>query len=153
MFCCQKLFSDNDVKGLRKILDQVECSVRNLRTLKVETSCYGSLLVPLVNEKLPNELRVNIAKSFANDIWDIDIMINFLKKEVEAKERSFAVGMSFDLDDDIKNSSDVFHHRHCIHKINTAAENQKFNIVYFVIRTTIRRTGVLKLQTRRQEKI
>ena len=74
----------------------------------METSCYGSLLVPLVNEKLPNELRVNIAKSFANDIWDIDIMINFLKKEVEAKERSFAVGMSFDLDDDIKNSSDVF---------------------------------------------
>ena len=67
----------------------------------METSCYGSLLVPLVNEKLPNELRVNIAKSFANDIWDIDIMINFLKKEVEAKERSFAVGMSFDLDDDI----------------------------------------------------
>ena len=103
-----KIVSDNDVKGLRKILDQVECSVRNLRTLKVETSCYGSLLVPLVNEKLPNELRVNIAKSFANDIWDIDIMINFLKKEVEAKERSFAVGMSFDLDDDIKNSSDVF---------------------------------------------
>ena len=77
----------HEILGLRKILDQVECSVRNLRTLKVETSCYGSLLVPLVNEKLPNELRVNIAKSFANDIWDIDIMINFLKKEVEAKPK------------------------------------------------------------------
>ena len=31
-----------DVAGLRKLFDQVESSVRNLKSLKVETNSYGS---------------------------------------------------------------------------------------------------------------
>ena len=48
--------SVNDVKGLRKLYEKVESSVRNLKTLDVDPSSYGNLLVPLINAKLPNEL-------------------------------------------------------------------------------------------------
>ena len=44
--------NDRDVCGLRKLYDEVETSVRNIITLNVDTSTYGSLLVPLLSEKL-----------------------------------------------------------------------------------------------------
>ena len=49
--------NQNDAAGLRKLFDQVESSVRNLRLLKVEKNSYGSLLVSLLNEKLVNDMR------------------------------------------------------------------------------------------------
>ena len=50
--------SVSDVKGLRKLYEKVESSARNLKTLDVDSSCYGNFLVPLINTKLPNELRL-----------------------------------------------------------------------------------------------
>ena len=58
----------NDIKRLRFLCDSVETSVRNLKSLQVETSSHGSLLVPLLNEKLPNDFRVVIARNFENNI-------------------------------------------------------------------------------------
>ena len=51
------------ISNLHKIYDG-EFSVRNLKSLKDETSSYGSLLVPLLNEKLPNDIRFNLAREF-----------------------------------------------------------------------------------------
>ena len=64
--------------------------------MKVETSSYGSLLVPLLNEKLPNDIRFNLARKFKDDVWKLDEMLIFLKTEIEAKERSISVGFSTD---------------------------------------------------------
>ena len=58
----------NDVLNFRKLLDQVESSVRNPKSLKVETNSYGQLLVSLLNEKLPNDLRLRIAWESQNDV-------------------------------------------------------------------------------------
>ena len=63
-----KIQNSNDIKRLRFLCDSVETSVRNLKSLQVETSSYGSLLVPLLNEKLPNDFRVVIARNFENNI-------------------------------------------------------------------------------------
>ena len=86
----------NDIKRLRFLCDSVETSVRNLKSLQVETSSYGSLLVPLLNEKLPNDLRVVIARNFENNIWTLDEMLNLLKTEIQAKELSLSVITSND---------------------------------------------------------
>ena len=55
--------SVHDVKGLRKLFDTVESSIRNLKTLKIEVNSYGSLLVPLLNAKLPKELSLQVARN------------------------------------------------------------------------------------------
>ena len=60
--------NNNDIIGLRQLYDQVESSVRNLKSLAVDTTGYGSLLVPLLIEKLPFSLRQCIARKFENDI-------------------------------------------------------------------------------------
>ena len=87
----------HDVKGLRKLFDTVESSIRNLKTLKVELNLYGSLLVTLLNAKLPKELSLQIARNFEDDVWPLEDMMKVLKNEIQAKERSLPVGTSFDL--------------------------------------------------------
>ena len=54
---------------------------------------YGSLLVPLLNEKLPNDLRV---VHFENNVWTLDKMLKFLKTKIQAKELSLSVTASND---------------------------------------------------------
>ena len=56
---------------MRLFYDQDETSVRNLETLGVETSTYGSLLIPLLTEKLPDDLRLRIARKFNIDVWEL----------------------------------------------------------------------------------
>ena len=89
---CKK--PSNDVLNLRKLLDQAESSVRNTKSLKVETNLYRQLQVPLLKEKLPNDLTLRIACEFENDVWLLDDMLGILKKEVELQERSILVRKS-----------------------------------------------------------
>ena len=89
-----KIKNDNDIKGLRNLYDQIESSVRNLQTLKVDTNSYGSLLVPLINEKLPTDIVI-IARKFKSEVSDLNEMTEVLKLEIEAKERSLSVSTSF----------------------------------------------------------
>ena len=91
-----KMQNSNDIKRLRFLCDIVETSVRNLKSLRVETSSYDSLLVPLLNEKLPNDLRLVIAINFENNVWTLDEMLKFLKTEIQAKELSLSVTASND---------------------------------------------------------
>ena len=56
---------ENNVQVLRLLHDQIECSMQNLR-FYVDISTYEFLLVPLVTEKLPNNLRVLIARKYKN---------------------------------------------------------------------------------------
>ena len=51
-----------DVCGLRNLTDKLEGSFRNLKSLKVDPSSYGILLVPLITEKLTIEMRLLICE-------------------------------------------------------------------------------------------
>ena len=57
-----KVKNDKDIKGLRKLLDQTESSIQNLSSPDVTTDRYGTLLVSLINDKLPDNIRISIAK-------------------------------------------------------------------------------------------
>ena len=54
-----KVKNDEDIKVLRKLLDQTEFSIRNFDRL---FDRYGTLLVPLINDKLPENIRISKAK-------------------------------------------------------------------------------------------
>ena len=87
--------NNNDVFGLRKLYDQVESSARNLKSLQMNTSGYGALLLPLLIEKRLFSLRQSIAKKFENHIWELPEMLKILKGNLEAKERSISVGSTY----------------------------------------------------------
>ena len=80
--------NSNNVECLRLFYDQVETSVQNLKTLGVEISTYDSLLIPLLTEKLSNDLCLRIARKFNNDVWELSEILNLVNNDLEAKERS-----------------------------------------------------------------
>ena len=88
-----KINSSNDSNGLGKMYDQIEVCVRNLKTLNIDIATYGTILVPLLNGMLPSEIRVILSRNFQKDIWQLDDMLKILKREVEAKERTFSIGI------------------------------------------------------------
>ena len=63
-----KVKNDKDIKVLRKLLDQTEFSIRNLDRL---FDRYGTLLVPLINDKLPENIRISKVKKIEDKIRDI----------------------------------------------------------------------------------
>ena len=79
--------SMNQVSDLRNMYDQLEITVRNLKTLNVVPETYGSFLVPLLTQKLPSELTMIMSRDFKDQIWELKEMLNLFKVELEAKER------------------------------------------------------------------
>ena len=64
-----------------------------MQTLKVDTNSYGSLLLPLINEKLPTDIRVIITRKFKSEVWDWNEIIEVLK--LESKRTLIIVITSF----------------------------------------------------------
>ena len=54
----------NNVKGIRQLYDKTEIHIRCLQALGVEAEQYGSLLVPVLLSKVPQELRLIISRKF-----------------------------------------------------------------------------------------
>ena len=67
---------------MSKLLDQTESNIQDLNSLNITTDRYGALLVPLINDKLPDNIRISIAKKFDDEIWDIGKLIILLSKKV-----------------------------------------------------------------------
>ena len=61
--------------------------MRGLKSLEVDSGSYGSLLTPILIDKLPKELRLEATKQLKED-WDLDELIKIFKRELEARERA-----------------------------------------------------------------
>ena len=77
--------------SLRFLYDKLSVHVRGLSSLGVSSQEYGSLLIPIIMSKLPNEIRLEIARKSTNEVWKIDELLDTIKGEVEAREASEAV--------------------------------------------------------------
>ena len=81
-----KVKSMNRVAELRQVYDKLEGTVRNLRSLNVQASTYGCFLVPILTDKLPDELTIIMARKFKTGAWPIAQVLQIFKEELEAKE-------------------------------------------------------------------
>ena len=73
---------------LRFIYDKLSINVRGLEALGVNSSQYGSLLIPVIMSKLPQDVRLQIARNTAQDVWEMSELLEVIRKEVEAREIS-----------------------------------------------------------------
>ena len=74
------------------LYDKIGINIRSLKALGIESESFGNLLVPVVMEKIPSELRLIISRKFGSkETWDLDVLLNALKSELEARERCNAV--------------------------------------------------------------
>ena len=70
--------------SLRLIYDKITVHLRGLRTLGIHSKQYGSLLIPVIMSKVPNDIRLRMAHENWGGVWDLDNLMTTLLAEVEA---------------------------------------------------------------------
>ena len=86
-----KVFDIKDLKNLRKLFHSLETSVRNLTDLDIVVKTYGTLLINIIFDRIPAELKIIISREFKNDVWDLRKIIEIFKNELFALERISAI--------------------------------------------------------------
>ncbi len=79
---------------LRYVYDKISVHVRGLASLGVSSEQYGSMLIPIIMSKIPNEIRLVIARKNTAKVWNIDELLDTIKVEIEAREVSEGVQSS-----------------------------------------------------------
>ena len=77
---------------IRMVYDKIEMNVHSLQALGVKSEMYGSLLIPVIMDKIPEEFRLIISRKMKLETWDITELVAVFKEELEAREKSRFVG-------------------------------------------------------------
>lgn len=77
-----------DIKGIRQFYDKVEANVRGLKSLEIPSTSYGNLMLSILMNKLPQDLRLIITRKMQGDEWNLDTLLTILQGEVQARERA-----------------------------------------------------------------
>ena len=89
------VYSSTDIRKVRKLYDAIEQNCRGLQALGVTSSSYGAVLVPVLLQKLPEDIKLELTRKLekpsadettSDDQRDLDHLLELLKGEVEARE-------------------------------------------------------------------
>ena len=64
----------------------VENCIWNLKALKHGTAGYGSLLIPILQDRLPDEINVIISQQFCGQVWSSDKVMQYFGNEFKVQE-------------------------------------------------------------------
>ena len=90
--------ANDNASQLRAVYDRISINIRGLESLGVSSNQYGSLLIPVIMSKMPPEIRVQIARNKAREVWDMSELLEVIRQEVEAREVSDGVKTNVNLD-------------------------------------------------------
>lgn len=77
-----------DVQQLQKFHDSCKSNIRALETLVVQTDSYGSLLIQLLLQKLPEQLRCTILRTNPLTDCSLNDLRTALRHEIDTREKS-----------------------------------------------------------------
>ncbi|GBN75451.1 hypothetical protein AVEN_133432-1 [Araneus ventricosus] len=73
--------------------DELEIQVRSLESLGIAADTYSNLLCPIVLQKIPEEINLQYNRQRKlNELFDINDLLKFLRKEIECRETSLLLG-------------------------------------------------------------
>ena len=81
------LVYNSDTKRLRSVYDLIEQNIRGLKTLGISSKEYGSLLLPILMSRLPQEFKLILTRNVPKDKWSLDSLLLAFKEELEAREK------------------------------------------------------------------
>ena len=76
-----------DLKAVRQLCDDVEAHTRALAALGRTSDQYGELLLPILMNKIPKEIRLDICSKVEQKSWALPQVISQLKEELANRER------------------------------------------------------------------
>ena len=92
----RKIESDKDLHALRRLYDNIENNVRSLNSLGIHGENYGSLLAPIIMDRLPHEFRLSVSRNIRDELWDLSKLLRLINDEIKAREACFAPNTSQD---------------------------------------------------------
>ena len=79
----------SNVTELRELYDHIESNIRALKTVGIQQENFGSLLIAIILEKIPNVIRLQISRQLGKENWNIDKSLYQSKNNRERKLRIF----------------------------------------------------------------
>ena len=79
------VYSPN-VRSLRELHDNVESNVQALGNLVVNYEQFGSLLRPIILEKIPNMIKLQISRKLESGNWEVQDFPPYIDEEIFARE-------------------------------------------------------------------
>ena len=79
-----KRINNSSVKELRFLYDSIESHVRASTGINPER--FGSLLILLILEKLPESIQLLVSRKLGKDNWDLEEFLICIKDETSARE-------------------------------------------------------------------
>ena len=72
----------NQLTSLRKFYDKMESYVRGLEAIGQSQETYGKLLVPIILNKLPGEVRRNLSREHKSNTWILYELRQSIREEI-----------------------------------------------------------------------
>ena len=85
----KRIKSGRNVKDLRTLLDQMESGIRSLQSVGVQQDHYGPMLIPVLLEKIPDEIILDISRTMPKGGWKIQDFVTKFRDDVTARESCF----------------------------------------------------------------
>ena len=76
----------SNVTELRELYDRIESNVRALKTVGTQQEHFGSLLILILLEKIPNVIRSQISRQLGKENWNTDEFSQCINREITARE-------------------------------------------------------------------
>ena len=77
----------SDTKTIRQFYDTIESHVRSLQGIGVEGKEYGTVLAPVIMNKMPAEFRLAISRGLSEtNEWDLAKLLDLMQRELRARE-------------------------------------------------------------------
>ena len=86
-----KLIKLNKVNGsnvteLRELYGRIESNFRALKTVGIQQEYFGSLLIPIILEKLTNVIQLQASRQLRKESWNTDEILQCINLEITARE-------------------------------------------------------------------
>ena len=91
----KKIERDRDLQGLRRLYDDIESHIRSLQSLDVDDDNYGSLLTPIIMERLPHQFKLTMSRQIGDDTWDLTQLLCLIRDELKARENCLTPDSSY----------------------------------------------------------
>ena len=76
----------SNVTELRELYDRIESNVRALKTVGIQQEYFGSFPIPIILEKMPNIIRLQISRQLGKENWNIDEFLQCINREITTRE-------------------------------------------------------------------
>ncbi|XP_006819849.1 uncharacterized protein LOC102803860 [Saccoglossus kowalevskii] len=80
------------IVSIRSFYDSLETHIRGLKSLGKTEESYGELLVPIVLDKLPQSVKIQISREHGDKAWTITELKDALYKEIQANQAAINIG-------------------------------------------------------------